>query len=205
MSSFYKNPPPAGSPAHHRDCRHPKKDYSKSYCTLCWTLGPSNFPPLDSLPIDFAGPDDTTPSRPARPRAQPTRPRFTSGSLTKAAAAYPTPSSPPSPGCESDSNYFRGASTLGGSSVASKPTTRRAVKSLTTPQRGLPTRSSRSSPLHNPPTTLNDYGSDEDSGYGPPDSKSRSSDGSGTDGDGDSHSDVSSQESSEEAEETEED
>ncbi|KAJ7484903.1 hypothetical protein B0H11DRAFT_1163666 [Mycena galericulata] len=195
------DPPPTGSPRHHQGCRHPKRDYSKHYCTLCWTLSPSNFPPLE--PIDFADPDDTTPSRPARPRTPPRRPPFTSSSLTKAAAAYPTPSSPPSPRWESDSNFFRTASTLhGSSSVTATATTGGAVKTLTPPQHRYPTRSSQSSPLPNPPTTLTAYGSDDSSDYGPPDSESGSSECSGTDGD--SHSDVSPQESSEEAEETEE-
>ncbi|KAJ7673980.1 hypothetical protein DFH06DRAFT_752209 [Mycena polygramma] len=101
------------TPKHHQDCRHPMKHNSKKYCSLCYTLIPSNFPPMDPLPLNFVSPaHDTKPSRPARrPSTTPTRPLLPPSRVSNAAAAYPTPFSPPSPGGESDEGYFWGAST----------------------------------------------------------------------------------------------
>ncbi|KAF7365775.1 hypothetical protein MVEN_00451500 [Mycena venus] len=103
---------PPSSPARtlkHKSCRHPMKDNSFKYCAQCWTLSPSNFPPIDTLPTDVSGSDDITSSHTIC--TAPGRPSIPAISH-ESAKAYPTPSSLPPPERESESavDYFAGTS-----------------------------------------------------------------------------------------------
>ncbi|KAJ7936650.1 hypothetical protein B0H13DRAFT_2303338 [Mycena leptocephala] len=112
---------PHSSPRHHHDCRHPVKGNSSQYCTQCWTLSPSNFPPLSDA-------EDITPSRTTH--AAPRRPLIPAISF-ESGKAYPTPTSLPKPERESGLDYFTGTSSARStgtsnsrpSSVASKLST----------------------------------------------------------------------------------
>ncbi|KAJ7248818.1 hypothetical protein C8J57DRAFT_1672695 [Mycena rebaudengoi] len=103
-----QNPSPVGTPKNHKNCRHPRRGNTLTYCTMCWTLSPTNFPPLDLLQIDALNSEDMTPSRPAHARTQHARPRITRiPSYRK--TAYPTPSSLPKPEHDFGGDYFSSA------------------------------------------------------------------------------------------------
>ncbi|KAF8207804.1 hypothetical protein K438DRAFT_1814307 [Mycena galopus ATCC 62051] len=122
-------------------CRHPMKYNSPKYCAQCWTLSPSNFPPIATLPTDVSGSDNiasshticTAPGRPSIPAIS-----------YESAKAYPTPSSLPPPERESESavDYF-----VGTSSRTSPPSAAFSAAAF-----GTPTPGPRSFRLRTPPT-----------------------------------------------------
>ncbi|KAJ7088327.1 hypothetical protein C8R44DRAFT_991150 [Mycena epipterygia] len=180
---------PCSSPKHHRDCRHPMKGNAPKYCAHCWTLSPSNFPPMGPLPTDVSDSEDRTPSR---TRTGDGRRRIPALSFTSA-KAYLTPSSLPKPERESDLDYFSVTSGIAGisESAFNPPTAKRSVK-----LGGSSTHASQSSVYSTdgsfPAESSSGSTSDEDSEYLPAESGT-------SDADENSDSSSEAQESSEEA------
>ncbi|KAJ7352218.1 hypothetical protein DFH08DRAFT_990424 [Mycena albidolilacea] len=208
-------PPSSSSPARtpkHMGCRHPMKYNSPKYCAQCWTLSPSNFPPIDTLPTDVS---DIASSHIIR--TAPGRPSIPAISY-ESAKAYPTPSSLPPPERESESavDYFTGTS-----SRTSPPSAAFSAAAFDTPTPGprsfrlrtLPTQSSLASissgtnsssrsDLISKSTSTTFADSDEDPDYLPEESGGEANDTTEEDsddaqGDGDSLSEALSQEGSE--------
>ncbi|KAJ7851999.1 hypothetical protein B0H13DRAFT_2359735 [Mycena leptocephala] len=171
---------PARTPKRHKACRHPMKGNSPIYCTQCWTLSPSNFPPIDTPPTGVSDSDDITSSHIC---ATPRRPSIPALSY-ESAKAYPTPSSLPPPERESALDYFAGTSsrTSPPSAVVSAaafdtPTAGRSFKLRTTPiQSSLASissinSSSRPNLVSKSSTSITFDGSDEDPDYLPGESE----------------------------------